>query len=330
MSKRPPLVFLLPALAAAASPLLASSYLFYLEAQAVAGYSSAKRTAVFYSMSQEEAMQKPSLGFDYLGRFSGEAGDKAVLAVQFRLAVNAQGGQTLEPQLYNGYLKLKLGPADLWAGHNRPRFGLSADLDSHGLLLQPLSMSGFGFDRDWGLGLERDFSWGKGGVSLTSGSGMPLVLKGNYFLAARVSWGISERDNHSLGFSAGGGNILEVMDTHSMSEESLPFYALGADVTLFRDNLESRLEVIAGRRDGRPAAALMWRGGLGLLEENKLKFELQPVVLRTGGAIHVRLAGGVSFLAGADWTLRGMVHYDREMKDTLVVLQVYYYKGLRF
>ncbi|MBM3312951.1 MAG: hypothetical protein FJY80_15760, partial [Candidatus Aminicenantes bacterium] len=194
--------------ASAALPVLGSGTLFFLEAQAVAGFSSAAGKTVFFSHHRDEAMQKPSLGFDYVRRFSDASGDRAVLAVQFRLAANEGGGPALEPQLYNAYLKLKVGPAGLWFGHNRPRFGLAADLDSHALLLQPLSMSGFGFDRDWGAGAERDFSWGRAGVSLTTGSGMPLAVGKSYFLAARMSLGVPERDNVSLGLSAGGGRVL--------------------------------------------------------------------------------------------------------------------------
>ncbi|MGB9005203.1 MAG: hypothetical protein WCB96_05725 [Candidatus Aminicenantales bacterium] len=328
MSKTLRLGFLL--LALAASPLAASSYLFYLEAQGLAGYSSATHKAVFYSSSPEEAMQKPSLGFDYVQRFSDEYGDTGVLSLQFRLTANIEGGPTLEPQVYNGFLKLKLGLLDLWAGHNRPRFGLSADMDNHGLLLQALSMNGFGFDRDWGVGLEKDLAWGQAGLSLTSGSGMALYLKGNYFMAARVSLGILARDNLSLGFSAGFGKLLDVMGINLLSERPRPLAAAGVDFTRFWNNLESRLEFMAGRLAGQPAYALFWRVGAGFLEENRLKLEVQPIVFRKEGLTRVLLSAGASFPIAEDWTLRGMVQYDRESKEVLFVLQVYFYKGLRF
>lgn len=322
--------FLAAAVLTAVGPLAASGYLFFLEAQGVAGYAGPGRGVVFYSHHAEEVMQKPSLGFDYVRRFSDASGDRAVLAVQFRLSADLEDGVGLKPQLYNGYLRLKLGPADLWAGHNRPRFGLAADLDGHALLLQPLTMNGFGFDRDWGAGLERDYSRGKAGLSLTTGSGMPLLVGKNYFLAARMTWGVPERDNVSLGLSAGGGRIWDVMGYHRMSEAPLPFYALEADVTLLMNNLESRLEAVVGRKDGQLAAALMWRAGLSLLPEGQLKVEVQPVALLRGDEAGFQVSGGVTFLAGADWTLRGMVRYDRGTRERAVVLQVYYYKGLRF
>jgi hypothetical protein len=127
---------------------LAKSYLFYLEAQGVAGYSSALKKGILYSLSQEDAMQKPSLGFDYIQRISGETRDYGALALQVRLAYNNEGSKKIELQVYNAYLRYKAGFSDLWIGHNRPAMGLSSTLDSHGLLLPTLAMTGFGFDRE--------------------------------------------------------------------------------------------------------------------------------------------------------------------------------------
>ena len=66
----------------------------------------------------------------------------------------------LEPQVYNAYLKVKTPGPYVWVGHNRPAFGLSSYFDSHGLLLRTLAIQGFGYDRDWGVGMYKDFSWG--------------------------------------------------------------------------------------------------------------------------------------------------------------------------
>ncbi len=60
----------------------ASDQLLYFEAQGIAGYSTAIKKTVFYSMNPDAEMQKPSLGFDYLKRFSGESGDVATFALQ--------------------------------------------------------------------------------------------------------------------------------------------------------------------------------------------------------------------------------------------------------
>ena len=315
----------------AAPSLKASGYLLYFELQGVAGYSSAAKKAVFSSMDDMEAMQKPSLGFDYVQRFSGASGDVAVLAVQGRLAFNAAEGsdRRVEPQLYNAYLKLKAGFADIWIGHNRPKFGLAAFYDTHGHLLQPLSMHGFGFDRDWGLGIERDFDWGNAGVSVTAGSGMPLAFHGNYFAAARASIGVLERDNISVGFSAGHGRLLDVVGMNVMSTETAPFTMAGADVSLLANTWDHRVEVYAGSRGGRGEFAALWRIGRGFLEENRLRIELQPAVIRAAGATHTRLGAGVTFIPDPDWTLRAMVSRDGETRDTRIVFQAYFYKGIR-
>lgn len=316
-------------LAGTAHSLFSAGYLFFFEAQGIAGYSSSKKT-VFFSMSQMEAMQKPSLGFDYIQRFSRETGDFALLAVQARLAANAKGDNTLELQVYNAFLKFKTRAADIWIGHNRPKFGLASYFDSHGQLLQPLSMNGFGFDRDWGIGIERDYAWGNAGLSVTTGSGMPLHFKGNYFLAGRVSKGVLNQENYNIGLSAGYGKILEVMGYHLMSGQPAESAMAGLDAAWLRNNWENRIELVAGRRAGHGTFALFWRAGVGLLEENRLKLEIQPVVWRTEGMTRIQFSAGVTYLAHADWTLRAMYLYDKEMKDSRIVFQVYYYKGIRF
>ena len=317
-------------LGAGADALFAPSYLFYLEAQGVAGWSSAAKKAVFFSMSRDEVMQKPGLGFDYVQRFSGDAGDIAVLAVQGRLAVNSEGNKTFEPQIYNAYLKFKTRGGDIWIGHNRPKFGLSSYFDSHAQLLQPLSMNGFGFDRDWGVGVERDTAWGNAGLSLTTGSGMPLYFKGDYFLAARVSKGILNRENYNIGLSAGYGKLLDVMGYRLMSEEPMETALAGLDAAWLWNNVENRIELIGGKKGGQGAYALFWRAGMNLLEEGRLKLEIQPVVFRTIGLTRLQLSAGVTYLAHPDWTLRIMYMRDKEMRDSRIIFQVYYYKGIRF
>ena len=134
----------------------ASDHLLYFEVQGIAGYSSEIKKPVYYSMNPDAEMQKTSIGFDYLKRFSGESGDFATFALQVRLAVTkTTDGESYkpEPQIYNAYVKLKTPGPYVWIGHNRPAFGLSSYFDSHGLLLRTLAIQGFGYDRDWGGGL---------------------------------------------------------------------------------------------------------------------------------------------------------------------------------
>jgi hypothetical protein len=329
MSKKSALLAFLM-LGAGGNALLASSYLFYLEAQAVAGWSSAAKKAVFFTMSREEVMQKPGLGFDYVQRFSGASGDFAVLAIQGRLSVNTDWGKTLEPQIYNAYLKMKMGFADFWIGHNKPKFGLSDVLDNHATLLQPLSMMGFGFDRDWGVGLERDFSGGSAGISMTTGSGMNLKTDGSYFLAGRISKGVLGQDNFSGGFSAALGRTYDIVGYERISEAPMKFLMAGVDLTWRSDTWEHNFEVMAGRRDERGAVAVFWRTGLGLLEESRLKLEVQPVFVAMQGSTQFQFAIGAVYLPHPDWTLRTMVAYDTKLKDAKVLFQIYYYKGIRF
>jgi len=328
MSKRVFLLFLLAILVAGTS--FAQTSLFYLEAQGIAGYSSSQDKWVFYSLHPDDAMQKPSLGFDYLQRFSGETGDFAVLAVQARLAWDADGEQKFEPQLYNAYLKLKFPGVDFWLGHNRPAFGLSSAFDVHSQVLPTLVMYGYGHDRDWGAGLSRDFSRGSWGVSLTTGSGMPLRFGDNYLFSGRFSFGVLSRDNWSLGISAAAGEALETMGYSLMSPDPMPFRMAGMDIAHVWNNLENRLEAMIGRKFGRDAWAVFWRLGVNLLEEERLKWEIQPIMIREGEKSTLKLGTGLSFLATADLTLRVMYAYDREERDSRVIFQVYYYRRIIF
>ncbi|MHB8094299.1 MAG: hypothetical protein ACYDH0_05085 [Candidatus Aminicenantales bacterium] len=314
---------------ASAAGLEAQSRLFYLELQGVAGWSTGDQKIIFHSMSADEVMQKSSLGFDYVLKLSGKTRDIGTLAVQARLAYDPDGSPKAEVQLYNAYFKYKAGFADIWVGHSRPALGLSASLDSHALILPTLAMLGYGFDRDWGAGLSRDFSWGDAAFSLTAGSGMPLRLSGNYLIAARVSKGVLARDNYSAGLSLASGNVLDVMGYHLMSEDPASFHGVSADLTHLWNNLENRAEVFVGSKAGRSLLALFWRLGVNLLEEGRLKIEGQPVLMKTGPDWTTLLSAGASFQANADLALRAMVQRDNSVRDTRFVLQIYYYKALR-
>ena len=329
MSKRAAWVFFLSGILTAGKG-FAQSSLFYLEAQAVSGYSSAGNEWIFYSMHPDHVMQKPSLGFDYLQRFSGETGDFAILAVQARLAWEGEGKKAFEPQLYNAYLKFKLPAFDLWVGHNRPAFGLSSVFDNHALILPTLVMKGFGFDRDWGAGLSRDFARGSWGLSLTAGSGMAWRFSGNYLLSGRLSLGVLGSDNWTIGLSAAYGEVLDTMGYKVMSPDLLPYQLAGVDVSYLWNNLESRLEAVYGKKNRGKTWAMFWRLGANLLEESRLKWEVQPTVLGEGDKTRLELGSGLSYLATADLTLRAMVVYDQQERDTRVVLQLYYYKRILF
>jgi hypothetical protein len=315
-------------LGALAGGLLAQRSLFYLEIQAVGAYASASDRFELFSLMAEDVMQKPGIGFDFVQRLSSRTGDIGVLSVQARLAYDQYGDHKLQPQLYNAYLRLKPRFANIWVGHNRPALGLSSALDSHALLLPAPSMLGYGFDRDWGVGLERDFDWGGAAASLTTGSGMPLYFKGNYLAAARVFKGVPARDNYSVGLSFARGNILETMGYTLVDPEPVGWTSAGVDASYVWRNFENRAEVLVGRRAGAGTFLLFWRSGLSLLEEGRLKVEAQPVLMRQMGSWSYLLASGLTYLFNADLAGRFMVLYDRERRDARFAVQLYYYKRL--
>jgi len=323
-------IHLLPALLllSLSGSALAQDSLFYLEIQGLLGYSSPQNKLIFFSHDQLEAMQKPSLGFDYVQRFSTAIKDFGVLAVQGRLAVNAEGEKPLEPQLYNAYFKYKAPGADIWFGHNRPAFGLSSYFDTHASLLQTLVMNRYGFDRDWGLGVSRNFSRGDIGFSLSAGSGMPLYFKGNYLLCGRISYGILNQDNTNVGFSAAYGQTLDTMGYHLLSPDPMLYKMLGVDFSYFWNNWETRFEVQAGNKMGENSLALYWLAGINLLEEGRLKLEAQPVFRKQGGRTTFDFAAGVTWLATRDVTLRAVYAYDHMERGSRVVFQVYFYKRI--
>jgi len=303
--------------------------LIYGEAQAVAGYSSSEDKVVYASKDARDVMQKPSLGFDLLHRFTGETGDRGAFALQARIAYDTQDDEKdAEFQLYNAYFKYKAGFSDLWIGHNRPALGLSSYFDSHGLLLDTIAMNGFGYDRDWGAGAYRDFEWGNAAFSITTGSGMPVYFKGNYLASFRISRGVLAQDNYNTGISLAYGKPLETMGYHLMMDEPKETTLVGADGTWLWDNFETRVEVMGGRNREEDAKALFLRFGIHLLEEGRLTLEIQPMYVKIGNVENTILSAGPAYQLTADLTLRAMYQYDEERNDHRMVFQLYWYSRL--
>jgi len=315
-----------------ASPAFGKSYLLYLEAQGVGGYDTAEDGPIYYSMNPLDVMQKPSVGFDYLQRFSSETGDWGSFALQMRLAYNeayrATGEDEFQVQVYNAFFKYKAGFADLWIGHSRIAFGLGSYLDSHALLLQPLAMYGYGYDRDWGVGATRDFEWGNVSFSYSTGTGMPLEFDGNYLLSARASYGVLSRDNYNIGFSSSYGKPLDTIGYEVIMPDPVETFLVGTDFTYFWNNIENRFEAVAGEKDDENTYAFLWRIGVNLLDEDRLKLEFQPVYRNLAGDWNYELNGGVTYKLTSDLTLRGVYTYDGAMNDNRVVFQIYWYYKL--
>jgi hypothetical protein len=315
-----------------ASPAFAKSYLLFLEAQGVGGYSEENDEAIYYSMNPVDVMQKPSVGFDYLQRFSSETGDWGSFALQMRLAYNeayrATGEEEFQVQIYNAFFKYKAGFADVWVGHNRIAFGLASYLDSHALLLQPLAMYGYGYDRDWGVGMTRDFEWGNLSLSYSTGSGMPLEFDGNYLISGRASYGVLSRDNYNIGVSSTYGKPIDTIGYEKIMPDPMRTFLYGADFTYFWNNIENRFEAVAGEKMEEDTYAFLWRIGVNFLEEDRLKLEFQPVYRNIEGDWNYELNGGITYKLTSDIALRGVYTYDAEMNDNRVVFQIYWYYKL--
>jgi hypothetical protein len=314
------------------SPAFGKGYLLYLEAQGVVGYDTVEDGPIYYSLNPLEVMQKPSVGFDYLQRFSSETGDWGSFALQMRLVYNeayrATGENEFQAQIYNAFFKYKAGFADLWIGHSRIAFGLGSYLDSHALLLQPLDMYGYSYDRDWGVGATRDFEWGNISFSYSTGSGMPLEFDGNYLLSARASYGVLSRDNYNIGFSSSYGKPLETIGYEVIMPDPVKTFLVGADFTYFWNNIENRFEAVAGEKEDENTYAFLWRIGVNLLDEDRLKLEFQPVYRNMADDWNYELNGGVTYKLTSDIALRGMYTYDGLMNDNRFVFQIYWYYKL--
>ena len=312
----------------------ASDHLLYFEAQGIGGYSSEIRKPIYYSMNPDAEMQKSSVGFDYLQRFSGESGDWATFALQGRLALTVDGeerrGNSLkvEPQVYNAYFKVKTPGPYVWVGHNRPAFGLGSYFDSHGLLLRTLAIQGFGYDRDWGGGLYKDFSWGDIAASVTTGSGMPVYTKGNNMVAARASYGVLNRDNYNLGFSLGYGSTLDTMGYRLRDPKPQEMRLAGADLTILRNRFEHRFDVLAGTWLDQDTYAFFYRFGINLDQEARYKIEAQPTYWRLGDDKNYQMSLCFSNQVSSTLTVRLGYTYDHNTSDNRVVLQLYYYRPI--
>jgi hypothetical protein len=189
-------------------------------------------------------------------------------------------------------------------------------------------MLGYGFDRDWGVGLLRDLAWGDVSASLTTGSGMPLHLRGNGLAAARISWGVLNRDNYNIGFSLASGKILDSMGYHLMSPDPVAFQMAVLDLGYLWENFENRIEVMAGKKQDQNAVLLFWRLGTNWLGENRLKLEIQPILMKIGPVSDYQLSGGISFQVSPDLAIRSLYQYLHQTRDQRIVFQVYFYKAM--
>ena len=124
-------------------------------------------------------------------------------------------------------------------------------------------------------------------------------------ICARWSRGVLERDNYTLAVSAGAGDQRRV----------------AFDGAYAFENYEVKAECISGEEDHHTITGALLRLGMGLLEENRLKLEVQPVLIHMDSQSDFKTYGGVSYAISSSLTIRAL--YSTHTK--LITGQVYYY-----
>jgi hypothetical protein len=302
----------------------ADNTLFFLEVQTLGGYSFKDNEPIYHSFSAKDPMQKNSIGFDLIKKAASSTKDLFTIALQTRLAYN-DDEKNFQFQLYNAYIKAKTGFADIWAGHNRISFGLESYWDTHGTLIQSLPMFGFGYDRDWGVGVSKDTEDGNISFAFSSASGMALEFYGNYLLSSRISKGVLNYDNYSAGLSFMAGKTLHTMAWDIMDKQPNEILLAAADFAYNQNNIEHKLQIDAGKKNKEDAFAVLYRLGLNFLEENKLKLEGQYVFAQEEHSKEHFLDIGISYVINSDITARVMFERQSEVSDNKMVVQLYYY-----
>lgn len=313
------------------SMLPAQSHLISLEAQGVAAYTTATDELQYYSHHAHDAMQRPSLGFDYLGRFGGSTRDIGYLAIQARLAYAEEEDSGVQAQLYNAFFNWKAHGVDIWLGHNKPALGLSSYMDNHALMLADNSMSALNFDRDWGVGMLMDRDAFNLRASVSTGSGMPLYVGENHLLALRAGIGDQARDNRTLGLSLSKGKVLRSMGYNVMHNNKLhDVITLGADASLRWLDWDLKADILAGEYDGDRAYAALGRVGWFLLPEDSMLLEAQALAGELKGARAQDYSVGLSWQATSSLSVRGTYTYSEPTANHRVALQLYYLKSFPF
>ncbi len=332
------LVSLIVLLLALGMSLAAADSVIFVEAQMVGAYDSANDQTVLYSHHVHDSMQKPSVGFDMVKRFGNDTGDWGILAIQYRVAYQNELKPRFASQLYNAYYKHKLPILDLWIGSNKPALGLSSTLDNHAALLSDMTMKVFTYDRDWGIGADKDMDVYKLSFSATNGSGQRLYNKeGNYLLAGRMGWGNFNKSNFNIGISAAHGKVLEAMG-YTLGHPSVTsgeyilhgMDYLGLDGAYRYLNMDIKVDALTGEFYNKPARAYLLRGGLHLMEEDRLNIEAQALYSKYAVFETTNLALAASFKLNADFTFRAMANYNMDNESYKLAAQAYYYKPLGF
>ena len=297
----------------------AGSYLFYGEIQGIGGYSSAEHKGILHSGMKHDSMQKNSVGFDFIKTHSFLS-----LSLQFRLAYD-DNKKHLQPQIYNAYAKLSLPVGRVWLGHNRPAFGLNSYWDLHADLLGGLTMYGIGQELDWGLGYEKDTSWGDIRTALTLGSSMDARTQGNWAWSGRISYGILNQQNWNTGLSVWAGKPLEMMGYHVVNTHTQNTFLVGWDGALNCLNTEQKAQISVGKLYGEHTTSLLYRMTLGLDSEQRWQAALQSIIFHLPSQTQFIFGPQLSYQASQTVTLSSAYQSNTHTNDHRVLGQIYIY-----
>ncbi|MBM4403535.1 MAG: hypothetical protein FJ042_04005 [Candidatus Cloacimonetes bacterium] len=312
-------------------PLPAGTNLLNLEIQAVGKYDLSNSEFQPYSHHKHDAMQKPSIGFDYIHRLRGKSRDWGYVSIQSRLAYDELRENKIEAQLYNAFLNWKAPWLDLWIGHNKPALGLSSYLDNHAQLLIDNTMTALNFDRDWGVGANYETETIDLKLSLTTGSGMPLYLDETYLVSGRLGVGDLAKGNSTVGVSFAAGEVLHSMGYNVMhGEKAHQTMVGGVDGSMRYLDWETAADLILGSYDEYYAYTGLLRLNHYLFPEDRASIMTQAQFTRLKNVTDQNYAVAMQYKISPALTLRAMYNYRHLTENHTVSAQLFYYRGFIF
>ena len=285
---------------------------------------------------------KDSIGFEVYKKFSGEYGDWGEGDLQFRMQYSPLDSDINittpvpknyysigNPVFHNAYINFKnnFGRNNIKVGHFDVPFGLEPELDTHGTILQTLSLPNFAMKKDWGISMNGQLDDVDYEVALTTGSGTDLILgRDNYLLSGRFAnptfndfrWGISG----AYGTTLRQGNSADL-------------WRVGFDTQYYYLRWTFKAEVFGGETNDNPAYGFLGEIDYTLPNDNtELEFQFQrssnntDMINQDLTAIKV----GISHELSENWSLRTVYSHFFNIpsvgsRDT-VGIQFYYYGKL--
>jgi hypothetical protein len=107
---------------------------------------------------------------------------------------------------------------------------------------------------------------------------------------------------------------------------------VGADMTILRNRFEHRFDLLGGTWLGQNTYAGMYRFGINLDQEGRLKIEAQPMWSKFGDQNNFEMSLCFSNQLTSNLTLRVGYWYDTNVgdnrSDNRVIFQIYYYRPI--